>query len=70
MYVSYVCKKNKGDVFAYDVILAILNNLHILKYTQGFTSGTRRIWNQHLDIDKKPSNQFVYVKKQGRCVCL
>ena len=63
-------KQNKGDVFAYDVIAAILNNLHILKNTQGFTSGTRRIWNQHLDIDKKPSNKFVYVKKQGRCVCL
>ena len=62
--------KNKGDVFVYDVMAAILNNLHILRNTQGFTSGTRRIWIQHLDIDKKPSNKFVYVKKQGRCVCL
>ena len=42
--------QNKGDVFAYDVMAAILNNLHILKNTQGFTSGTQRIWNQHLDI--------------------
>ena len=62
--------KNKGDVFVYDVMAAILNNLHILRNTQGFTSGTRRIWIQHLDIDKKPSNKFVYVKKQGRCVNL
>ena len=42
--------QNKGDVFAYDVMAAILNNSHILKNTQGFTSGTQRIWNQHLDI--------------------
>ena len=62
--------KNKGDVFVYDVMAAILNNLHILTNTRGFTSGTRRIWNQHLDIDKKPSNKFVYVYKQGRCICL
>ena len=62
--------KNKGDVFVYDVMAAILNNLHILRNYQGFTSGTRRIWIQHLDIDKKPSNKFVYVKKQGRCVNL
>ena len=55
--------KNKGDVFVYDVMAAILNNLHILRNTQGFTSGTRWIWIQHLDIDKKPSNKFVYVKK-------
>ena len=48
---------------------AILNNLHILKNTQGFTSGTRWIWNQHLDIDKKPSIHFVYVKKT-REMCL
>ena len=43
---------------------AILNNLHILRNTQGFTSGTRRIWNQHLDIDKKPSNKFVMSKNK------
>ena len=62
--------KIKGDMFVFDVMAAILNNLHILKNAQGFTPGTQRIWNQHLDIDKKPSNKFVYVKNQGRCVCL
>ena len=31
IYTCMYVKKNKGDVFAYDVIPAILNNLHILK---------------------------------------
>ena len=61
--------KNKGDVFVYDIMAAILNNLHILRNTQGFTSGTRRIWIQHLDIDKKPSNKFVLCQKT-REMCL
>ena len=57
--------KNKGDVFVYDVIAAILNNLHIPKLLwkifKVWTSGTRRIWNQHLDIDKKPSYMYKFV---------
>ena len=56
---------NKGDVFVYDVMAAILNNLHIVKNAQGLTSGTQRIWNQHLHIDQKPSKNIVYVEKQG-----
>ena len=44
---------------------AILNNLHIVKNAHGVTSGTRRIWNQHLHIDQKPSKNSVYVEKQG-----
>ena len=44
---------------------AILNNLHIVKNAHGLTSGTQRIWNQHLHIDKKPSKNVVYVEKQG-----
>ena len=36
--------KNKEDVFVYDVMAAILNNLHILKNAHGFTPGTQRIW--------------------------
>ena len=57
--------KNKGDVFVYDVMAAILNNLHIVKNAQGLTSGTQRICNQHLHIDQKPSKNSVYVEKQG-----
>ena len=47
---------------------AILNNLHIVKNAHGLTSGTRRIWNQHLHIDQKPSKNSVYVEKQGYSV--
>ena len=57
--------KNKGDVFVYDVMAAILNNLHIVKNAHALTSGTQRIWNQHLHIDQKPSKNVVYVEKQG-----
>ena len=57
--------KNKGDVYIYDVMAAILNNLHIVKNAHGLTSGTQRIWNQHLHIDKKTSKNVVYVEKQG-----
>ena len=64
-----LCKpKHKGDVFAYDVMAAILNNLHIVKNAHGLTSGTQRIWNQHLHIDQKPSKNVLYVEKQGYCV--
>ena len=41
-------------LYKYDVMAAILNNLHILKNVQGFMSGTARIWNQQSHIDKKP----------------
>ena len=54
-----------GDMFVYDVMVAILNNLHILTNSQGFMSGTQRIWNQQLNIDDKPSKSVVYVKNQG-----
>ena len=57
--------KYKGDVFVYDVMAAILNNLHIVKNAHGLTSGTQRIWNQHLHIDQKPLKNSVYVEKQG-----
>ena len=63
--INLFMSKNKGDVFVYDVMAAILNNLHIVKNAQGLTSGTQRIWNQHLHIDQKPSKHVVYVEKQG-----
>ena len=58
--------KNKGDVFVYDVMAAILNNLHIVKNAHALTSGTQRIWNQYLHIDQKPSKNVLYVEKQGK----
>ena len=35
--------KNKGDIFVYDVMAAILNNLHILRNAHGLTSDNKRI---------------------------
>ena len=55
LFINYV--KNNRDLFVYDVMAAILNNLHIVKNAQGFTSGTQRIWNQHLHFDQKPSKK-------------
>ena len=63
--INLFMSKNKGDVFVYDVLAAILNNLHILRNTQGFTSGTRRIWIQHLDIDKSHQINLFMSKNKG-----
>ena len=60
--------KNKGDDVIYDVMAAILNNLHIVKNAHALTSGTQRIWNQYLHIDQKPSKNVLYVEKQGYSV--
>ena len=39
--------------------------LRFYKNPQGFSSGTHWIWNQHIQIDQKQQNNFIYIIKQG-----
>ena len=45
-----------------------LEFLRFAKNAQGLVSGINRIWNQHPQIDKKPSKNVVYIQKQGHVV--
>ena len=73
----YILKKlkNKGDVFAYDVMAAILNNLHIMKILKvsrlrpgGFGISTSILTKSHqinLFMSKNKEDVFVYEVSGG-----